>query len=341
MSLINRAIKDRHIALDKKKNLVTYLPHIKTRSLKNPEEEIQLETFLELIYHYNYPSHKLKVSDKVKMGSATKEADIMVYRDDACKDPYIVVECKKRAVSQKVFDEAIDQGFSYAASTNAEFLWVTSGKYNVHYEVWHHAIKEREENLLPRIPKHAEASSAGYKLKKKLYKVFGWLSFGRLFKNPIMSDSLMYMLVLSICTIILSKLAVENWNGLYQLIDPWWKKWQLDFSHIFNAIMLCATVITLLFGMLFMRSHRLLGTPQLKRRLDFILIALILYAPAWYMSASNSDPHWWHWSHYKDIELKTKIYLWPFIKAAPFQLLAVYGMIWLMTKRNGTKKRKK
>jgi len=341
MSLINRAVKDRHIVLDKKNNTVTYLPHTKIRNLKNPEEEIQLEAFLELIYTYHYPSHKLKVSDRVKMGSATKEADIMVYRDDACKDPYVVVECKKRSVSQKQFDEAIDQGFSYAASTNAEFVWVTSGKLNAHYEVWHHAIKEREENRLPRIPKHTEAKTGAYKLKKKLYKLFGRFSFGRMFKNPIMSDSLMFMLVLGICTLILSKFAVEYWNEIYRSIEPLWKQHNLNFSHIFNAIMLCATIISLLFGMVFMRSHQLMATPQLKRRLDFALIALILYAPAWYMSVSNSDPNWWNWSHYSRIELKTKIYLWPFLKAAPFQLLAVYGLIWLMTKKNDVPKRRK
>lgn len=339
MSLINRAIKDRHIVMDKKNNTVTYLPHTKTRNLKNPEEEIQLEAFLELIYTYDYPSHKLKVSDRVKMGSASKEADIMVYEDDECKNPYIVVECKKREVSKNQFNEAIDQGFSYAASTNANFVWVTSGKYNAHYEVWHQAIMERKDNQVPRIPKHTEASSSSYKFKKKLYKAFGALSFGRLFQNPIMSDSLMYMLVLSVCTIVLSKLAVSYFNEIYEVIKPWWQKGKLNFSHIFNAIMLCATVLTLLFGMLFMRSHQLLGTPRLKRRLDFILIALILYAPAWYMSVSNSDPTWWNWSHYKAIELKTKIYLWPYLKAAPFQLLAVYGMIWLMTKSPAKRKR--
>lgn len=339
MNLFEKAIKDRHIVFDKKKNVVTYLPHTKVRSLKNPEEEIQLEAFLDLIYNYHYPPHKLKVSDKVKMGSATKEADIMVYQDDACKSPYIVVECKKRAVSQKQFDEAIDQGFSYAASTNASFVWVTSGKYNAHYEVIPNAIMEREKNQLHRVPKHTEAESGSYQFKKKLYKLVGRFSFGRLFKNPIMSDSLMFMLVMTICTVLLSKLVVEFWGGIYQIIEPFWKKNQLNFGHIFNAIMLCATTITLLFGMMFMRSHRLMGTPQLKRQLDFVLIASILFLPAWYMSVSNSDPTWWYWSHYQAITLKTKIYLWPFLKAAPFQLLAVYAMIWLMTK-NGSPKKK-
>ena len=156
-----------------------------------------------------------------------------------------------------------------------------------------------------------------------------------------MSDSLMYMLVLAICTILLSKLTVEYWNDIHQLIQPWWTRWNLNFSDVFNAIMLSSTVVSLLFGMMFMRSHQLLGTPQLKRQLDFVLIALILYAPAWYMSTLNSDPNWWYWSHYKAIEIKTKIYLWPFLKAAPFQLLAVYGMIWLMTKSGAKKKRKR
>ncbi|MFT5618352.1 MAG: hypothetical protein ACI85I_001585 [Arenicella sp.] len=340
MSLINKAVRDRNILLDKKSNHVTYLPHQKTRNLKNPEEEIQLEAFLELIYSYGYPAHKLKVSDRIKMGSASKEADIMVYKDDECKDPYIVVECKKRAVSQKQFDEAIDQGFSYAASCNADFVWVTSGRYNAHFEVLQDKFMEREENKIPRVPKHEESGKSSYQLKKKTFRFFNRLGGIKLLSNPIMTDTLLYMATLAIFVVLFSKLTVEYHNEIWKQIKAIYKG-DLDFSHLFNGIMLFSTLLSLGFGMLFMRSHKLLGTNQIKRKIDFIVISIILILPAWYMSVSNSDPEWWYWSHYKEITFKTKIYLWPFLKAFPFQTLAIYLIIWLMTRNSKPKRRKR
>ena len=42
------------------------------------------------------------------------KADIIVYKDDACLEPYILVECKKEEVSEAEFSQAIEQAYSYA-----------------------------------------------------------------------------------------------------------------------------------------------------------------------------------------------------------------------------------
>lgn len=337
MEYLSQAQRDRCVIIDKKRNLVTYLPHTKTRSLKNPEEEIQLEAFLELIYGYGYPPEKLKVSDPVKMGSATKEADIMVYSDRECKSPQIVVECKRRSVGSKAFDAAIDQGFSYAAAVGASFVWVTSGRHEAHFEVWQQQFMEREKNRLPRIPKHKEKAIGWYKLQTKVFRGVG-KRVRTLLDNPIFTDTLLYAGTMAFCAVVLSLLFVDFLPQIYKLVERLWEK-GMHFGHLYNVIMGLSTFFTLILGGFFMRSHRLFGSPRLNRRLDFVAIALILFLPSWYMSIVNSDPQWWTWAHYKEIDWKSKIYLWPAMKALPLQMAAVYGMIWFAT--HSTPKKKK
>lgn len=342
MKYLDKAIKDRFVIIDKRHNKVTYLPHQKIRPLKNPEEQIQLEAFLELIYGYGYPAHRIKVSDIVKMGSATKEADIMVYRDDDCKSPFIVVECKRREVSKKQFDGAVDQGFSYAASTGADYVWTTSGRYEAHFEVWKQQIMEREGNRLPRIPKFSEKRFAGwYKFQTKVFRGLG-KGWRRLWENPIFTDTMLYAGTITLFVTIFSKLAVTSLPQIYSATEQWWQHW-MHFGHLFNVIVVLSTIMTLLAGGFFMRSHRLFGASKRNRRIDFIIIALILYLPAWYMSVSNSNPDWWTWAHYKRITWQTKIYIWPFLKALPLQAMAVYGMIWVATrgKSNSSKSKRR
>ena len=75
--------------------------------------------------------------ESVKMGSGSKEADIILYKDDECTEPYIVVECKKQEVSEAEFQQAIEQAYSYAYAlpNDVKYIWITSGIKNEYYEV--------------------------------------------------------------------------------------------------------------------------------------------------------------------------------------------------------------
>src|SRR5690606_2313636 len=89
----------------------------KTRNYTNPEEVVQVEAFLKLTLIYGYPVERVKLYVTVKMGSSTKEADIVVYNDNECREPKIIVECKKPDVSELEFEQAIEQGFAYCFAT--------------------------------------------------------------------------------------------------------------------------------------------------------------------------------------------------------------------------------
>lgn len=319
--LLNRAIKDRYLTIDNKKNVVTYLPQGKARSLDNPEEQVQLETYLALIYHYEYPPEKIRVCEPVKIGSSSREADIMIYRDDDAKDPYIVVECKKRKVSDSVFEGAIDQGFSYAASTHAEYVWATSGDKSACFEVWSHAINERSRNRISDIPGHRAEKRFGYPLRRL---------FRYLVQHPILSDTMVFAAVLLLSVVIFAKLAVEYDSDIRHLLTPWWDQWQMDYNWIFNAIVGASAFFSFFFGRLFMRSHKFFLASKGSRRLTFLMIVLVLVLPAWYLGVSNSDVSWWTPGHFKSLDWQAKIYLWPYVKSVPIQIAAVYGLIWLM-----------
>ena len=320
---LKRAIKDRYIALNKKKDEVIYLPHTKVRNLNNPEEQVQLDTFLTLIYDFGYPAHKIKVCEKIQIGSSTREGDIIVYKDDDCKDPYIIVECKKRKVGNSIFEDAINQGFSYAAVFNAEYVWATSGDREAVFQVWHDSIHERDQNKLPKIPKYTAEDKRGYKFKKR----FQWFV-----RHPIISDTLMYAALMFVAAIILSRLAVFYNQELWDVLYSYFKSPDINYNWIHNLVIAGTAISSLLLGSIFMRSHQFFQFSTRRKLFSYLMIAVILFLPSWWIGVSNSDPTWWNESHFRSLAMKSKIYLWPYLKALPLQLLALYVMIWLLSK---------
>ena len=117
------------ISFNEDRSRITYLHQKKERNYNNPEEKVQAIAFLKLIFDYHYPVSRIKMFVPVKMGSDMKEADIVVYDDEMCLAPHIVVECKRQDISEAEFLLAIEQAYSYAFSLpcNVKYVWVTSG----------------------------------------------------------------------------------------------------------------------------------------------------------------------------------------------------------------------
>ena len=126
---IELGLEKQLISFNTDKSRITYVHQKKERNYTNPEEIVQAETFLRLVLDYNYPVNRIKQFVSVTMGSEVKEADIVVYKDDACTIPYVLVECKKQDVSEAEFQQAISQACSYAYAMAGElkYVGVTSG----------------------------------------------------------------------------------------------------------------------------------------------------------------------------------------------------------------------
>ena len=165
MNLIEKGIEEGLISLDEEGKYITYLYQGKKRNYKNPEEQVQAETFLKLVFTYGYQPERIQQFVTIKDGSTSKEVDMIVYNDDELTQPHIVVECKKEEVSEMEFEEAIKQSFSYAnfIAGTTKFIWVTSKIKNEYFLF----DKERAiRQSIPDVPKFGVQEIQKYKFAK-------------------------------------------------------------------------------------------------------------------------------------------------------------------------------
>lgn len=158
MELIAQGIAKGLIRFDEEQKNIFYIHQDKRRNFNNPEEQVQAETFLKLVLEYGYPVQRIQQFVSVTMGSSTKEADIIVYADDACLSPYIVVECKKQEITDLEFTRAIDQAFSYAVAEGADYIWVTSGIADEYFVV--DKAKTKARKVKNNIPRYGETKTS-------------------------------------------------------------------------------------------------------------------------------------------------------------------------------------
>ena len=159
---IKIGIEQGFISFNEEMSRITYIHQNKQRNYNNPEEKVQVETFLRLIVDYKYPVNRIKQFVPVTMGSDIKEADIVVYDDDMCIRPHILIECKRQEVSEAEFQQAINQAYSYAFALPGEvkYVWVTSGIKSDYFEV---DKNQNVRNQLPDIPQFGVKNVASYK----------------------------------------------------------------------------------------------------------------------------------------------------------------------------------
>lgn len=165
MNLIEQGIQKKLILFENNGKYIIYLEENIRRNYTNPEEIVQAETYLKLILVYNYSPNKIRQFVTVTMGSDKKEADIIVYNDDACTSPHIVVECKKEEVSELEFEQAANQAFAYAYALagTIKFVWVTSRLKNAYFQV------DKDKHIktsVPDIPQYGVDKLAKYKYAK-------------------------------------------------------------------------------------------------------------------------------------------------------------------------------
>lgn len=162
MIRIKEGIQKKHIQVSEDGKQITYLRHNKKRNFANPEEQVQAETYLRLIFDYKYKPERIKMYEPVQMGRETKEADIIVYNDDECDEPYIVIECKRQDVSEAEFQQAIEQAYSYAYAlpNDVKYIWVTSGIKNEYFEV---DKNKKSRTTQPDIPQFGVKKLSNYK----------------------------------------------------------------------------------------------------------------------------------------------------------------------------------
>ena len=151
MTFTEQAEKEGIISFDADRKYITYIHQSKKRNYGNAEEKVQAEVFSKLVLEYKYPVEHIQQFVPVKMGSSTREADLVVYQDKAQNKPWIVIECKHEDASQLEFEEAEKQAFSYANAIagTTKFIWVTKGNQDAFYKFDKESNKRETDNNIP------------------------------------------------------------------------------------------------------------------------------------------------------------------------------------------------
>src|SRR3989442_891066 len=129
-SSLEKAFNDGHVRLDKsgKTEKVLYVAVNHAERWSDPEEKVRAEFYAELIYRYGYSPDRIGVEITVPDRSPNDFADLVVFKDDERKRPFAVIECKKEAISDAEFAQAVEQAWGNSASLIASFLHSMTAK---------------------------------------------------------------------------------------------------------------------------------------------------------------------------------------------------------------------
>jgi type I restriction enzyme M protein len=123
-----------------------------TERWNDPEEKVRAEFWAELIYKYEYPEGRIRFEVLVPRRIPGDRADIVVFKDDECKAPYFVFECKRPEVSDNEFQQSIEQACGNRANLDAPFAGAVAGLTRRFLRFDKSPPLEREKNYLTDIP---------------------------------------------------------------------------------------------------------------------------------------------------------------------------------------------
>lgn len=144
---VREALRREVMSVDERR--ITYRLH-QTRSynLTDPEEPVRAYSIAWLVVERDYPPNRIRTEVSVPRRQPTDYADVVVYQDDACAEPYLVVEDKAPGRTDRQRARGIEQGFGNANSLRAPFMLYDEGTTALLFDVGNHPPMERERNRL-------------------------------------------------------------------------------------------------------------------------------------------------------------------------------------------------
>jgi type I restriction enzyme M protein len=150
---INRGVEKKILSINNDETKITYdCKREYTTGFKNPEEQVRAAYFVELIIDYKYPKTHIDFEVAVPRRTPEDRADIVVYEDDECKKPFIVVECKRDGITDAEFKQAIEQVFGNANSLRSKYASLIAGNTRTAFDVAGFKPIERDKNVVADIP---------------------------------------------------------------------------------------------------------------------------------------------------------------------------------------------
>ena len=141
-----------YIELLNEETTIHYVTTGKKYKFTDPEEQVRARYYVELIERYQYPKNKIDLEVKVPRRTPSDRADIVIFQDDAKKNPYIVIECKTDGTSELEFEQAIEQAFGNCNSLSGHYTGVVAGNARRFFNVKDFGSMERIQNIVADIP---------------------------------------------------------------------------------------------------------------------------------------------------------------------------------------------
>lgn len=141
---------------DGKAQRVTYVAVNHTERFCDPEEQVRAELWAELIFRYGYDPAVIGVEITVPDRTPKDAADLVVFRDNERRRPYAVIECKRDAITDSEFEQAVEQaaGNGTWAKFRAEFVGVVAGTTRRWLDFTaKYGVLEREANIIADLPR--------------------------------------------------------------------------------------------------------------------------------------------------------------------------------------------
>ena len=143
--LILEAI-DRNLISIKKDKITYNIGQKKEYVWSDPEEWVRAWTISFLVLKKSYTPKCIRTEVTVPRRTPSDFADIVVYKDESCRDPFLVVENKKEGITRNERKQAIEQLFGNANSLRAPLGLYDNGEESIFYDVANYSQDERENN---------------------------------------------------------------------------------------------------------------------------------------------------------------------------------------------------
>jgi len=132
--------------------IIHYLVPNKKYQFSDPEEKVRASYYVELIEKYQYSPACIDLEVVVPRRTPSDHADIVVYKADDKKEPFIIVECKKDGIAEAEFVQAVEQVFGNCNSLAGHYAIVIAGNTRRAFQVKEFKPMERRENIIADIP---------------------------------------------------------------------------------------------------------------------------------------------------------------------------------------------
>lgn len=127
---------------------VTYNIHQKkSYNWSDPEEWVRARTIAFLVLEKAYTPRSIRTEVVVPRRTPEDMADIVVYEDERCQVPYLVVENKKERLSTRERNQAIEQLFGNANSLRIPIALFDCFGESIFYDVANYPSTERVDNI--------------------------------------------------------------------------------------------------------------------------------------------------------------------------------------------------